>query len=146
MDMFDDLIININIGGEKYHKKKLDVHYKVARPENKEKEDKMFECTCTNEEKVKITVAATTGGGKSVTPVNLKVDVVSGDGTAEVVDASSFYLISGNAIDVTNYAVSADFDPAGSGKLTSFTDTIALDVTEPVVKSMGFVAGAPELK
>lgn len=105
-----------------------------------------FEIACTNEEKVKVTLAPTTEGGAPVAPLNLAVTVVSGDGSAQVLDANSFELISGSLIGDTQFAVAADFDPAGDGSLEHFTDTITLHAGEAKVVTFGFTAGTPEVK
>jgi hypothetical protein len=107
----------------------------------------MFNVSCTTEEKVLVTLAPTTEAGALVLPVNgVTVTVVSGDGSFEIVDNSSFYLISGALVGDTQYTVSAEFDPDGDGLTESLADTIVLTVGQAQIKSFGFQVAEPVLK
>ena len=105
----------------------------------------MLEITCTNEEKVKVTVNPVTSTGK---PVELDgpivVEVQSGDGVMAFVDDTSFYVISGDNPGDTAYLVSGDAD-LGEGVVT-VSDIVMLHVEGAMAKSLGLVAGAPEPK
>jgi len=104
-----------------------------------------LELNCTNEEKIKVTVNPVTLAG---TPVALDGPVVavvqSGDGTVEMVDDKSFFLVSGANPGDTAYLVSGDAD-LGSG-VQNISDTIVLKVAGALAANLGLVAEAPILK
>lgn len=104
----------------------------------------MLQVTSTNEEKVLITLNPTTAAGNPAAVENLTVTVDAGDATVVEVEANkSFYVVSG-AGGLSTITVTADGD-LGKGVVT-LTDTIEYFVTSAVASSLGFVAGAPELK
>ena len=105
----------------------------------------MLELTCTNEEKIKITVNPVTTAGK---PVSLdgaiQVSAQIGEGTVALIDNNSFYVISGDNPGDTSFLVSGDTD-LGEG-VEPISDIILLRVLGAKASSLGLVAGAPELK
>jgi hypothetical protein len=103
--------------------------------------DIVLELTCTNEQKVPITVAPVTAAG---TPASLdgavSVSVQSGDGTVEMIDDASFYVVSGPDPGDTAYLVSGDAD-LGDG-VETISDIVTLRVAGAKAESLGLVAGA----
>jgi hypothetical protein len=125
---------------------KLQFNFHATKPIPKRR-NTMFNVTCTTEEKALVVIAPTTEAGVAVQPINgVNITVISGDGTFEVVDNSSFFLISGALIGDTQYAVSAEFDPDGDGLTEALADTITLTVGQAQVKSFGFAVAEPVLK
>jgi len=119
-------------------------NFYIHNPVSKEKQ--MIELTCTNEEKILVTVNPTTSTGK---PTKLdgavSVTVESGSGSAVVQeDGLSFYLISGDDAGDTTFVVTADAD-LGEG-VVSISDAIILHVAGALAKNLGLVAGSPEPK
>ena len=104
----------------------------------------MLQVTSTNEEKVLITLNPVTAAGNPAGVENLSVTVDSGDATVVEVEANkSFYVVSGTG-GLSTFTVTADGD-LGEGVVT-LTDNIEYFVTAAVASSLGFTAGAPELK
>lgn len=107
----------------------------------------MFQVTCSNEQKIKVTVTPETASGKPARIDGaLKVSVQSGDGTftQDPADALSFYAVSGDALADTVFLVEADAD-LGTGVL-NIQDTVTLTVTGVNASSFGFTSAAPEAK
>lgn len=105
----------------------------------------MLNLFCTNEEKIKVTVNPVTPGGSPVAldgPIG--VSVQSGEGTVQLVDDNSFYVISGNNPGDTAFLVSGDAD-LGTG-VETVSDIVLLHVAGAKAASLGMTAGTPELK
>jgi hypothetical protein len=86
---------------KRWHRQRIvNLIFKTTGPVTKgsEGEIKMTEVTLTNEQKVKVSVAGLTEGGQVVPLDKLEANVASGDGKGEMIDATSFYAISGSAI------------------------------------------------
>ena len=121
------------------------IGYRISRPYRKGGEYNMLELTCTNEEKIKVTVVPTTRGGVPVALDGLvSVSIQSGEGDVALVDDTSFYLISGLSPGDTTYLVEADAD-LGDGVQT-ISDIITLKVEGALASSLGLFADMPELK
>jgi hypothetical protein len=136
-------------GHHHHHPSRVKFNFRVQRAVPKEKgEGIMFEAGCTTEEKVLVTISPVTEAGAPVTPVNgITISVTSGDGSFEIVDNTSFYLVSGSLVGDTQYAISAEFDPDGDGTTESLADSIVLHVGQPKVTGFGFaVVSEPILK
>jgi len=104
-----------------------------------------LELTCTNEEKIPITINPVTPSGKPAEiDGEVLVSVISGEGTYEMIDENSFYVISGDFPGATTYLIEADAD-IGEG-VVNISDTITLNVEGALAKNLGLVAGTPELK
>ena len=99
-----------------------------------------LELTCTNEEKILITVSPVTASGK---PTKLDgpatVDVTSGEGGVSMVDDTSFFVVSPDVPGVTTYLVRGDSDLGGG--VVMIADTISLNVTSVLASSLGISAG-----
>ncbi len=105
----------------------------------------MLELKCTNEEKVKVTaIPVTTTGKPAALDGAVKVTVISGEGTVEMVDNTSFYCLSSNNPGDTEYLVEADAD-LGEGVIT-ISDNIRLSVAGALAANLGLTAGTPEPK
>jgi formylmethanofuran dehydrogenase subunit C len=104
-----------------------------------------LELRCTNEEKIPISVNPATASGK---PVNLDgpiiVTVTSGDGTVEMIDDRSFFVVSGEVLEPTTFLIEGDAD-LGAGIVT-VADTIILTVEGALAKSLGLSAGPAVIK
>jgi hypothetical protein len=100
---------------------------------------------CTTEEKILVKVNPKTA---KETPSAIEgipiVEVVSGDGTFEVVDGTSFWIKSGSIQGMTVFKVMGDAD-LGPG-VSNIFDTINLTVSLPMAVSLGLTAEAPVLK
>lgn len=126
-------------------KTSIGLSYIVGPPILKRKEVIAVELNITNEQKVKVTVNPVTLAGNPATLDGpIKVDVQSGDGTVEMIDDKSFYLISGNAPGDTAYTVSGDAD-IGVG-VENVADVIVLHVAGARAAHLGMIADVPELK
>ena len=105
----------------------------------------MLQITSTNEEKVLVTIAATTAAGNPAAVDAVTFTVTSGDATVVEVEANvSYYVVSGSAGGLSTIEVTADAD-LGEGVVT-LTDAIEYFVVAAQASSLGFAAGAPELK
>jgi hypothetical protein len=101
--------------------------------------------TCTIEEKILVKVNPKTASGNSSAIDGVAVaEVVSGDGTCEMVDNTSFWIVSGPVQGTTVFKVSGDSD-LGPG-VNQIFDTINLNVKLPMAVSLGLTAEAPVLK
>lgn len=102
----------------------------------------MLELACTNEEKILVTVNPVTSVGN---PANLdgsvSVTVQAGAGTVEMVDARSFFVVSGSDPGDTSYLVEADAD-LGPGVQT-LQDIVLLRVAGALAANLGMTAAAP---
>lgn len=140
-------LLNILLSRPKRHKRSQFSRFnlKIERPQSKRSENIMLELTCTNEEKIKITVNPVTTAGKP-TPLDgaIAVSIQGGDGTVALIDNNSFYVISGDNPGDTSFLVSGDTD-LGEG-IETISDIILLHVLGAKASSLGLVAGAPELK
>jgi len=136
-------VVNIYFGDtEEEHVK---FGFIISRPILKGGSKMPLELNCTNEEKIKITVKPVTKGGNPVLldgPVS--VIVQSGEGTFELVDGSSFYVVSGNNPGDTAFLISGDAD-LGEG-VQSIADTIVLKVAGALAENLGLSASVPEMK
>lgn len=102
----------------------------------------MFNASCSNEEKVLAAVSYTTSRGlPAIVDGPTLVEVLSGDGTVEPVDAHRFYLVSGAVPGDTVYAISADAD-LGDG-IQTITDAITLTVSNAQAAAFGVTFGVP---
>jgi hypothetical protein len=121
-------------------------NWKVGRPELKKgRIPKMLELSCTNEEKIKVTVNPVTTAGKKVTLDGpIAVSIQAGDGTVVLIDDLSFYVVSGDNPGDTSYLVSGDAD-LGAG-VETISDIVILHVAGAKASNLGLVAGSPELK
>lgn len=106
----------------------------------------MLELTCTNEQKIKITVSPVTATGKPalLDEESLVAEVLTGDGTVEFIDGMSFYVVSGDNPGDTQFLIKADAD-LGEG-VVEISDIIALRVTGALAANLGMSAGDPEPK
>lgn len=107
----------------------------------------MLDITCTNEEKVPVTVVPVTSQGKPATLDGaLRVSVTEGDGTFTQDPATplQFFAISGDGLGVTTYLVEADADLGEGVKLIQ--DTVTLTVGGALAANFGMTAGAPVAK
>lgn len=102
-----------------------------------------LDLTCTNEEKIQVTLAPVTSTGKPA-----KLDgaptwtVIDGNSTLDVAaDGLSAFLVSADDPGDSNFLVKADAD-LGSG-VTEVSDTIRLSVAGAQAKSLGLTAAAP---
>lgn len=107
----------------------------------------MLELSCTNEEKIPVTLAPVTGAGKPA-PLDgpVVITVQSGEGTVNVLnpEGTSFEVVSGDNPGDTAFLVSADAD-LGSG-IETISDVILLHVAGAKALSLGMEAGAAVLK
>ena len=104
----------------------------------------MLQITSTNEEKVLVTIAATTAAGNPAAVDAVTFTVTSGDATVVEVEANvSYYVVSG-AGGLSTIEVTADAD-LGEG-VVALTDAIEYFVVAAQASSLGFTAGTPELK
>ena len=105
----------------------------------------MLSLTCTNEQKIRVTVTPTTSAGRPATlDGDVSVTVVSGDSTFNLMPPNAFELISSDTPGATTFLVEADAD-LGSG-VVLIQDTITLDVAGALAVNLGLTAGAPEPK
>lgn len=115
--------------------------YAIGLPILKEKGgDSVLELSCTNEQKVPITVNPVTATGNPVAldgPVS--VSVQSGAGAVEMIDDRSFCVVSGDQPGDTVFLVSGDAD-LGEG-IETISDLITLHVEGAKAQSLGLVAG-----
>lgn len=105
-----------------------------------------MELSCTNEEKILVTVNPITGAGKPA-PLDGPVKVTKQAGDGDVIiqpDGNSFYVISGDNPGDTAYLVEGDAD-VGAG-VETIADNIILHVAGAKAKSFGMTAGTPEPK
>jgi hypothetical protein len=102
--------------------------------------DSVLELTCTNEQKIPITVNPVTAAG---TPVELdgelNIAVQSGAGSIEMIDERSFYVVSGDQPGDTVFLVAGDAD-LGEG-VETISDLITLHVEGAKAAALGLVAG-----
>ncbi len=117
--------------------------YAIGLPRPKQKGgDTVLELTCTNEQKVPVTVNPVTATGN---PVGLDgpvtVSVQSGAGAVEMIDDKSFYVVSSADPGDTVYLVAGDAD-LGEG-VETVSDLITLHVEGAKAQSLGLVAGVP---
>ena len=121
--------------------------WKVEPPISKKEENNIMplELSCTNEEKILITVNPVTAAGKSI-PLDgaIMVSITSGDGEVESVDDNSFFVVSGDELAPSTFLVEGDAD-LGEGVVT-ISDVIVLNVFGAMAKNLGLVAGAPIVK
>jgi len=104
----------------------------------------MLQITSTNEEKILVTIAATTAAGNPAAVQGVAFTVTSGDATVTELEANvSYYVVSGTG-GLNTITVTADAD-LGEG-VVELTDGIEYFVIEAQASSLGFAAGAPELK
>jgi len=117
--------------------------YNVAAPTPKE--TRMLDLNCTNEEKILVTVTPKTTTGK-VAELDgpIVVSVVTGNGSVEMVDDRSFFVVSGDDPGDTSYLVDGDAD-LGSG-VVDVQDTIVLHVAGALAANLGMTAAAPVAK
>lgn len=105
----------------------------------------MLELNCTNEERIRVQVAPRTSTGK---PAQLDgavtVDVQSGNGSVQLVDDRSFYVVSGDDPGDTTFVVSGDAD-LGSG-VVAVQDVILLHIAGALAANLGITADAPVAK
>jgi hypothetical protein len=107
----------------------------------------MLGLACSTEQKVKVTAAPVTAGGRPARfDGALTVTVQSGDGTftQDAAEPNSFFAVSGDAPGTTVYLIEADAD-LGAGVIT-LQDTVELEVAGVNAASFGLTAGAPEAK
>jgi len=105
----------------------------------------LLELTCTNEQKILVTVIPVTAAGIPA-PLDgpVVVTVEAGDGTVVSVTDTSFYVVSGDVPGMITYLVSADAN-LGEG-VETISDFISLTVEGAKAINLGLVAGVPELK
>lgn len=105
------------------------------------------ELSCTNEEKIRITISAKTKGGK---PAQFdgppKLTTIGGDATVEqdATDPSAFFLVSGDLPGDSTFLIDGDAD-LGAGVI-DVQDTILLHVLGAQAAAIGVIAEAPVLK
>ena len=102
----------------------------------------MLSLSCSNEEKIKVSVVPVTSAGNPAAldgPIN--VTVQSGDGTVEIVSDVSFFVVSGSTLGDSVFLVEADAD-LGDGVVT-ISDLITLSVEGALAVNLGLVAEAP---
>jgi len=123
------------------HQRVISLAFAISEPELKGKigETQMAEVTLTNEQKVKVSVAGLTEGGKVVPLDTLEVSF-QGDGSAEVLDPTSFYAISGLTVGDTTIEVTGTI----SGVL--IPGTFILHTVAANIVGLQINAGTPELK
>ena len=145
MEECDSYITNIYVGKGVVFKDTPHFNFKIGLPIIKKEKKKMLDVTITNEQKVMISANPVTGAGN---PVELDgpvaVEVQSGEGTFEMVDDKSFYLVSGDNPGDTVYVITADAD-LGEG-VVNISDVINLHIEGAMAQSFGLVAETPELK
>ena len=119
--------------------------WKIGPPQLKERSQIMLELSCTNEQKIKVTVNPVPQAGLPV-PLDgpIQVSVQSGDGTVNPIDDTNFEVISGSNPGDTSYLVSGDAD-LGAG-IETISDIILLHVAGAKASSLGLTAGTPEIK
>lgn len=91
---------------------------------------------CDNTQKIKVTAVP---DGPIDGP--LQVSVVSGDGTSEMVDDLTFYVISGIAAADTVFSVNGDAMPGTD--VVPLPDTITLTVSQKLASTLGLSAENP---
>lgn len=130
------------------HKIFQPVHFnwKIGRPQlKKRREGIMIEIGCTNEEKVPVSISPVTLAGNPVALDGaIQVTVQSGDGSVEMVDSTSFFVVSGLNPGDTAFLVSGDAD-LGAG-VETISDVILLHVAGAKASNLGMVAGPAVLK
>lgn len=105
------------------------------------------ELSCSNEEKIRVTISALTKGKK---PAKFdgapKLTVTSGDATvaADDTDPNAFFLVSGDLPGDSTFLIDGDAD-LGDG-VTDVQDTILLHVLGAQAAAVGVVAETPVLK
>lgn len=105
----------------------------------------MIEIGCTNEEKVPVSISPVTLAGNPVALDGaIQVTVQSGDGSVEMVDSTSFFVVSGLNPGDTAFLVSGDAD-LGAG-VETISDVILLHVAGAKASNLGMVAGPAVLK
>ena len=96
--------------------------------------------TCTNEQKIPVTLNPMTGGGR---PAQLdgppRVTVTAGDSTVVITGPLTFEVISSDVPGVTEYLVEADA-LLGPGEIL-LPDTVSLTVASASAASLGMIAG-----
>lgn len=103
--------------------------------------------TCTNEQKVKVVANPQTEGGRPAQlDGELSVEVVSGEGTFDMIEGepNAFYAVSPDGVGVTEYRVSGDAD-LGDGVVT-IEDLVTLTVGGAQARSFGLSADTPVQK
>jgi hypothetical protein len=125
--------------GKRWGHRSIGFSYRVGRPTRKERI--MLELSCTNEEKVPITITPVTSTGKlsKIQSASLVVTAQNGYGTVELIDDSSFYVVSGDDPGDTEYLVSGDAD-LGEGVIT-ISDIVLLRVAGASAAYLGLSAG-----
>lgn len=105
----------------------------------------MLDLSCTNEQKIKITVVPVTAAGS---PAQLDgavaVTVTAGEGSVQMVSDREFFVVSGINPGDTSFLVEGDAD-LGAG-FVSVQDVIVLHVAGALAANLGMVAGSPEPK
>jgi hypothetical protein len=129
----------------KHPKKKNDnpgFGWSVGRPQPKG--EPMLEVTCTNEEKILVTINPQKSATKKPAKLDgpIVVEVQSGTGTFELQpDGVSFFAISGDDPGDTAYLVSGDAD-LGQG-VVPISDVVTLHVEGARADSLGLAAAPP---
>ena len=129
------------------YREREQVHFdwSVGRPVNKSKGGDILmslELNCTNEEKIKVTVNPVTTTGKPASldgPITIIVQL--GEGSVEMVDDKSFFVVSGDNAGDTSYLVEGDAD-LGAG-VVSVQDIILLHAAGALAANLGLVAEPP---
>ncbi len=99
----------------------------------------------TNEQKIPVTVAPVTASGKPAQiDGSVSAVITSGSGSIEQIDATSFYVVSGDIAESLVVEISADAD-LGSG-VSTITDTITVDVIVAEATALGVSIGSPVSK
>ena len=106
----------------------------------------MVEITISNEQKIKVTLAPVTSGGKlAVLDGKPKWEIINGASTISPADDGlSCYLISSDAPGDTVVSVSADAD-LGDG-VQNIADSITLHVEGARAAALGLIVGTAEPK
>lgn len=106
----------------------------------------MVEISISNEQKIKVTLAPVTAGGKAAQLDGIpKWEIVNGASTVEpAADGLSCYLISSDVPGDTVVSVSADAD-LGDG-VENIADTITLHVLGAKAQNLGLLVGTAEPK
>lgn len=138
------VVFNFTIGSMKKRCNHVFWNYKVGRPKLKGGIKMALEATCTNEEKVPISLKPVTPAGNPIVVEALNIAVQSGEGTFEIVDDANFFVVSGPTPGDTVYIVTADAD-LGEG-VQNISDVITLHVEGAKAQSLGLGVGTPVLK
>ena len=102
----------------------------------------MLDLGCTTEQKIRVTVnPVTAAGNPAQLDGSVSVGVQSGNGTVEMVDARTFFVVSGADPGDTSFLVEADAD-MGPGVQT-LQDVIVLHVAGALAANLGMTADAP---